>query len=59
VEMENYGTRYREGLDLVVKGIDCSIKPGEKVSGLRISCVVFKNMPGSRLHVAICVGIIY
>jgi len=57
--MENYGTRYREGLDLVVKGIDCSIKPGEKVGGLRISCAVIKNMPGSRLQVSICVGIIY
>ncbi|WAQ96707.1 MRP1-like protein [Mya arenaria] len=31
VEMEDYGTRYREGLDLVVKGIDCYINSGEKV----------------------------
>ncbi|KAH3860710.1 hypothetical protein DPMN_023628, partial [Dreissena polymorpha] len=31
VQLDNYGTRYREGLDLVVKGIDCTISPGEKV----------------------------
>ncbi|XP_053393099.1 multidrug resistance-associated protein 1-like isoform X5 [Mercenaria mercenaria] len=31
VKFENYGTRYREGLDLVIKGIDCTVNPGEKV----------------------------
>ena len=29
--MTNYSVRYREGLDLVLRGIDCVIKPGEKV----------------------------
>jgi ABC-type multidrug transport system fused ATPase/permease subunit len=32
VKFVDYGTRYREGLDLVIKGIDCTVKPGEKVS---------------------------
>ncbi|XP_021375006.1 multidrug resistance-associated protein 1-like [Mizuhopecten yessoensis] len=31
VTFENYGTRYREGLDLVLKGITCEVQPGEKV----------------------------
>ncbi|XP_033117760.1 multidrug resistance-associated protein 1-like isoform X2 [Anneissia japonica] len=31
IVMTNYSTRYREGLDLVVKGIDISIKSGEKI----------------------------
>ncbi|XP_064611716.1 multidrug resistance-associated protein 1-like isoform X1 [Liolophura sinensis] len=31
VEFENYCVRYREGLDLVLKGIDCKITPGEKI----------------------------
>ncbi|XP_060581167.1 multidrug resistance-associated protein 1-like isoform X5 [Ruditapes philippinarum] len=31
VKFVDYGTRYREGLDLVIKGIDCTVKPGEKV----------------------------
>ncbi|KAK7092224.1 multidrug resistance-associated protein 1-like [Littorina saxatilis] len=29
--MENYQTRYRPGLDLVLKGLTCKIKPGEKI----------------------------
>lgn len=32
VEFINYSTRYREGLDLVIKGINFTVKPGEKVS---------------------------
>ena len=32
VKFVDYGTRYREGLDLVIKGIDCTVNPGEKVS---------------------------
>ena len=32
VEFVNYFTRYRPGLDLVLKGISASIKEGEKVS---------------------------
>ena len=31
VRFDNYQTRYREGLDLVLKGIDCQILSGEKV----------------------------
>lgn len=31
VEVQEYSTRYREGLDLVLKGISFTIKPGEKV----------------------------
>lgn len=31
VTFKNYTTRYRSGLDLVLKGIDCSFRPGEKV----------------------------
>merc|ERR1712223_2329044 len=31
VEFKNYGMRYREGLDLVVKAINANIKGGEKV----------------------------
>jgi ATP-binding cassette subfamily C (CFTR/MRP) protein 1 len=31
VKFDNYQTRYREGLDLVLKGIDCNIQSGEKI----------------------------
>jgi ATP-binding cassette, subfamily C (CFTR/MRP), member 1 len=31
VEFKNYSTRYREGLDLVLKDINLSIKPHEKI----------------------------
>ena len=31
VEFEGYGTRYRPGLDLVVKNLNCKIQSGEKV----------------------------
>ncbi|XP_064079533.1 multidrug resistance-associated protein 1-like [Macrobrachium nipponense] len=31
VEFRNYSTRYREGLDLVVKNINCKILRGEKI----------------------------
>ncbi|XP_070185918.1 multidrug resistance-associated protein 1-like isoform X2 [Littorina saxatilis] len=31
IEFKDYQTRYREGLDLVLKGINCSIKSGEKI----------------------------
>ncbi len=31
VEFQNYQTRYREGLDLVLKGLDMTVNPGEKV----------------------------
>ena len=32
VELRRYSTRYRKGLDLVLKDINLQIKPGEKVS---------------------------
>ncbi|XP_063866337.1 multidrug resistance-associated protein 1-like isoform X3 [Scylla paramamosain] len=31
VEFKNYCTRYREGLDLVIKNINCKISQGEKI----------------------------
>jgi len=31
IKFENYQTRYREGLDLVLKGIDCTILSSEKI----------------------------
>lgn len=31
VKFNNYGMRYREGLDLVIKGIECDIRGGETV----------------------------
>ncbi|XP_052069136.1 multidrug resistance-associated protein 1-like [Mytilus californianus] len=31
VEMDNYGVRYREGLELVLKSISCKIAPCEKI----------------------------
>ena len=31
IEFKDYQTRYREGLDLVLKGINCNIKSGEKI----------------------------
>ena len=31
VKLENYQTRYREGLDLVLRGIDFKTRSGEKV----------------------------
>ena len=38
VEFKNFSTRYRKGLDLVVKNIDLTIGAGKKVSHLRIHC---------------------
>ena len=32
VDFVNYSTRYRPGLDLVIKGVNCKIQGGEKVS---------------------------
>jgi len=31
IKFNKYATRYREGLDLVIKGIDCTIHGGEKI----------------------------
>ena len=32
VEIEKYRTRYREGMDLVLKGVSAYVEGGEKVS---------------------------
>ena len=37
VSFYNYHTRYRPGLDLVLKGLNCSIQGGEKVRGHRMN----------------------
>ena len=37
MKFDNYGTRYRPDLDLVIKGIDCTISPGEKVRNFQIN----------------------
>jgi ATP-binding cassette subfamily C (CFTR/MRP) protein 1 len=34
ITFERYQTRYREGLDPVMRNVTCSIEPGEKVSGV-------------------------
>ena len=31
IRFEGYQTRYREGLDLVLRGVDCDIRSGEKI----------------------------
>lgn len=31
IQFDNYQTRYREGLDLVLRGINCSVNSGEKI----------------------------
>ncbi|KAL8573178.1 hypothetical protein ACOMHN_036163 [Nucella lapillus] len=31
IKFKDYQTRYREGLDLVLRGISCSVNPGEKI----------------------------
>ena len=31
VKFDNYQTRYREGLDLVLKGVECQVQSGEKI----------------------------
>jgi len=38
IVFENYQTRYREGLDPVLRGISCRIQPSEKVisTGLQL-----------------------
>ena len=39
VVFENYATRYREGMDLVIRGVNARIRPREKVCVyLLLSC---------------------
>ena len=37
MQFNNYATRYREGLDLVVKDINIQVKAGEKVSRMFVA----------------------
>jgi len=39
IEFKNYSTRYRPGLELVLKNITCTIQSGEKVTVLSINSV--------------------
>ena len=50
IDFNMYNTRYREGLDLVLRGITCTIAPSEKVS---IACLLRLN------STAICHAQIY
>ena len=56
MQFDRYSARYREGLDLVLKGISCDIRGGEKVSrtggedeGVAIMLTVFSVFCGE-LH---------
>ena len=48
IKYDNYSTRYREGLDLVVKDINLDVKSGEKVS--KVLCEDFLLMKIFRLE---------
>lgn len=41
VRFSNFSLRYRDNLDLVLKGIDCDIAPGEKVNLEPININIF------------------
>ena len=49
VTFKQYSTRYRPGLDLVLRGIDCSFKPGERV-GVTWSAAITLSV-GTKQHV--------
>ncbi|CAL1544171.1 unnamed protein product [Lymnaea stagnalis] len=61
VTMEDYKARYREGLDLVLKGVTCHIKSGEKIgivgrTGAGKSSLVmalFRMMEATTGHIAV------
>ena len=41
LQFKNYSTRYRDGLDLVLKKINIKVKAGEKVSDLlKVICFI-------------------
>lgn len=44
VKFSNFSLRYREDLELVLKGIDCDITPGEKVKDTVNRSVIFLNI---------------
>lgn len=41
VKFTNFSLRYRDDLELVLKGIDCEITPGEKVKNINLSIIFF------------------
>ena len=45
VVLKDYGTRYRPGLALVIKGISCDIEGGEKVRDLSAALFVSRASP--------------
>ena len=40
VVFDSYSVRYREGLELVLKQITCTIQGGERVSFYKITCTI-------------------
>ena len=40
ITFKNYSTRYRPGLELVLKNMTCTIQSGEKVSSLSSSIII-------------------
>ena len=40
VVFDSYSVRYREGLELVLKQITCTIQGGERVSFYKITCII-------------------
>ena len=49
--MVNYSLRYRKGLDLVLKGINCHIEGGEKVCLYVISLQWFTTAKNDSIQV--------
>lgn len=43
VELKAYSTRYRDGLPLVLKNVDVSAKPGEKVGNVSGKVIVYQK----------------
>jgi len=47
IELRNYSTRYRPGLELVLRNISCTIQSGEKVTLCEFggAVLLFSDMP--------------
>ena len=55
IQMEHYGTRYRPGLDLVLKDLTCDIAPGEKVhSRISLYLLLFDSISAG-LYLLYCI----